>query len=189
VLIKNLFLNNRLSRLRRIKVQIEQSRPRLYRIAYAWCQDYHVAEDVVQEALEKSLKYADRLKQDSALNVWLYRILNNSWRDYCRRHKDFDEFDSNSPSTSPGPQEYQIELETARAVRLAVAELPPGFRQVITLVDLEGCSYKETADILDVPAGTVMSRIARARKRLRQSLLDQRSTDQNHSAPKIRRIK
>jgi RNA polymerase sigma-70 factor (ECF subfamily) len=189
-LIRKPLFGGHLSRSRKIRVQIEQSRPRLYRIAFAWCQDYHVAQDVVQEALEKALRHADRLKQDAALNVWLYRILNNSWRDYCRRHRDFDEFDdSNAPSCDPGPEQLQIELQTARTVRRAVRELPSGFRQVVTLIDLEGCSYMETATILDVPVGTVMSRLARARKRLRQSLLDQQPITQPDSEAKIRRIK
>jgi len=170
-------------------LQIEQNRPRLYRIAYAWCQDYHVAEDLAQEALEKSLKYADQLKQEGLLNVWQYRILNNCWMDFCRRHRDSEELDTNSPSTSPGPQEYQIAMETVRVVRLAVADLPPGFRQALTLVDLEGFSYMETAQILDVPVGTVTSRIARARKRLRDILVDTQVLDQQISVPKIRRIK
>jgi RNA polymerase sigma-70 factor (ECF subfamily) len=190
MLIRKPLFAGHLLRSRKIRVQIEQSRPRLYRIAFAWCQDYHVAQDVVQEALEKALKHTDRLKQDAALNVWLYRILNNSWRDYCRRHRDFDEFDDcNTPSTDPGPERHQIELQTVRAVRQAVRELPLGFRQVVALIDLEGCSYMEAAQILDVPVGTIMSRVARARKRLRESLLALPSSSQHDAVPKIRRIK
>lgn len=189
MLIRNLILAGRLSRTRRIRVQIERSRPRLYRIAYLWCQDYHVAQDLVQDTLEKSLNRVGQLKQEAALNVWLYRILNNSWRDYCRRQKDFDEYDGNTPSNDLGPEQIQINQQTAKAVRQAVGKLSSGFRQVVTLIDLEGCSYVETANILDVPVGTVMSRIARARKRLQESLSEQRPDFRQHSESKIRRIK
>ena len=176
-------------RRRRLKTLMGQRHSRLYRIAYAWCHDSHVAKDIVQSALEKSLKNINQLKQDDALDVWLYRILNHCWIDYCRGRREFDDFDVDTPSSEPGPEARQIELETAKKVRLAVKDLTPGFRQVITLVDLQGCSYIETAGILDIPVGTVMSRVARARNRLRASLAELIMQEQRIKVGKVRRIK
>lgn len=143
----------------------------------------------MQAASEKALKNMHRLKQDDALSVWLYRIMNHCWIDNCRLHKDLVEYDVDTPSQEAGPESRQVELETANRVRTAVASLDQGFRQVITLVDLQGCSYIDTARILDIPVGTVMSRVSRARNRLRESLIDLVTQERPASVGKIRRIK
>lgn len=143
----------------------------------------------MQAASEKALKNLHRLKQDDALGVWLYRIMNHCWLDHCRQRKDFVEYDVNMPSQQAGPESCQIELETAIRIRRAVASLEPGFRQVVTLVDLQGCSYIDTARILDIPVGTVMSRVSRARNRLRESLDELVTQERSASVGKIRRIK
>jgi len=176
-------------RRRRLRKKIGQSHEQLYRIAFAWCHDHHMAEDLVQAASEKALKNMHRLKQDGALSVWLYRIMNHCWLDNCRQRKDFVVYDVNTPSQEAGPESCQIELETANRVRRAVASLEPGFRQVITLVDLQGCSYIDTARILDIPVGTVMSRVSRSRNRLRESLDELVTRERPASVGKIRRIK
>ncbi|MFO7484116.1 sigma factor-like helix-turn-helix DNA-binding protein, partial [Oceanibaculum nanhaiense] len=81
--------------------------------------------------------------------------------------------------------------QVVSGVRAAIGTLPLGQRQVLTLVDLEGCSYIEVANILGVPVGTVMSRLCRARRALKESLLDSDlvSRDSDDQNPRIRRIK
>jgi RNA polymerase sigma-70 factor, ECF subfamily len=148
-------------------------RPRLHRLAFAWCHDCHLAEDLVQEAMSKAISTSSSLKEPRALECWLMSILNNCWRDHLRGrrpHEDIDDWSEDLESEQPGPDAQYAEQELASQVRRAIGLLPLGQRQVLTLVDIEDCSYAEVAAVLGVPAGTVMSRLSRARSALKQSL-------------------
>ncbi len=156
--------------------QIETLRPRLYRMAYAWCHDADLAEDLTQEAITKALARCGQLREIESLGAWLFAILNNCWRDHLRTRQelsDIDELDDVVLDLAPGPEGLYESRQTTDRVRAAVASLPIAQRQVITLVDLEEYSYAEVARILDVPVGTVMSRLSRARQALRERLLAQ----------------
>ncbi|TCJ13868.1 RNA polymerase sigma factor [Parasulfuritortus cantonensis] len=148
-------------------------RPRLYRLAYAWCHDGHLADDLTQEALARAIDRAGQLKDEAAFEGWLFAILNNCWRDHLRRCKDcvdVDDIDEAVLAHDATPERLYASRQTGNRVRDAIARLPVGQRQVLTLVDLEECSYAEVATILAIPVGTVMSRLARARRALRDLL-------------------
>ena len=169
--------------------ELNRMRPRLYRLAYAWCRDSHLADDLVQEALSKVMSTNSSLKEPRAMECWLMSILNNCWRDHLRTHKPYDDIDEWSESLEcplPGPADQYAAQQLALQVRQAVGALPLAQRQVLTLVDIEDCSYAEVAAILGIPAGTVMSRLARARSALKESLQGLRP---GATAPRLRGIK
>ncbi len=154
--------------------RLEQSRNRLYRLAYSWCHNRALADDLTQEALSKAIAKAAQLRDPEALESWLFGILANCLTDFYRRNRetvDIDGVDEHylvSEATTP-EDDYQ-QSQTVLRIRRAVAELPIGQRQVVTLVDLEELSYGEVATILEIPVGTVMSRLCRARQSLRELL-------------------
>jgi RNA polymerase sigma-70 factor (ECF subfamily) len=153
--------------------RLEALRPRLYRVARAWCHDVHLAEDLVQEALLKAMDRAGQLKDNAALDSWVFAILNNVWRDHLRRAREFvdlDDLDEAVIIDEATPEQAVARRQTGDRVRAAIARLPLGQRQVLTLVDLESCAYAEVAEILAIPVGTVMSRLSRARQALKASL-------------------
>ena len=155
-----------------IRARVAEIRPRLYRVAYAWCHDRHLADDLVQETVAKALRNARQLKEIGSLEVWVFSILNNCWRDvFRRRHPTVDvEELSDTLSDDASPEEKCVVNDMVSRVRKAIAELPMGQRQVITLVDLEEFTYGEAAQALAIPIGTVMSRLCRARQELRVNL-------------------
>jgi len=174
--------------------RLEALRPRLHRLAYAWCHDTVLADDLVQDTLAKALTRSDQLRDEQALESWLFSILNNCWRDHLRARRDFldvSELDEVIYSEEPGPEQHYASRQTVQRVRRAIACLPIGQRQVITLVDIEECGYADVARILDVPVGTIMSRLSRARQALKQHLSTERSApaERTDGQTVIRRIK
>ena len=157
-----------------MKTRVADARPRLYRVAYAWCHDAGLADDLAQEAVIKGLKSVHQLKDESVLEAWLFRILHNCWRDHFRLQHPSDDIEHAMELPAPGktPDEIRAESELIGRVRRAVAALPMGPRQVVSLVDLEELSYTEAAEALAIPIGTVMSRLHRARKQMQVKLID-----------------
>ncbi|MDP2788304.1 MAG: RNA polymerase sigma factor [Pseudomonadota bacterium] len=170
--------------------RLEALRPRLHRLAYAWCHDAVLADDLVQDCLAKALVRSDQLRDEQALESWLFSILNNCWRDHLRARREFvdvAELDETIFSDAPGPEQNYASRQTTQRVRHAIASLPLGQRQVITLVDIEESTYAEVARILEVPVGTVMSRLSRARLALKQHFMaDQAASDKVASDKAIR---
>jgi RNA polymerase sigma-70 factor (ECF subfamily) len=154
---------------RELTEKIEASRGRLYRVAFAWCHDAPLADDLAQEALARGLARTEQLRDAERLSSWLFSILHRCWIDHLRlRREDLnEEAIAELPSDLPGPEGHAEQQETVNRVRAAIAALPLGQRQVVTLVDLEEFSYAEVAAILSIPIGTVMSRLCRAREALR----------------------
>jgi len=137
--------------------------------------------------MTKSLKSIPQLKDESALDAWLFSILNNCLCDHFRRlHPQTDiEALMELPADDPTPEQRHAESELIGRVRRAVAGLPLGQRQVVTLIDLEEMSYHAAAQALGIPIGTVMSRLSRARLALRDVLQDTRASAALHVvAPK-----
>jgi RNA polymerase sigma-70 factor (ECF subfamily) len=156
-----------------VKSRIAESRDRLYRVALAWCGDEMLADDLVQETMASGISKQKQLRDENRLFAWLYSILNNTWCSYIRKNKPHEDLDEQLPSGESGPCNNCEEIEMIGQVRHIVATLPMVERQVISLVDLDELSYCDVAQALDIPIGTVMSRLHRARKHLLERLENQ----------------
>ncbi|RMG31391.1 MAG: RNA polymerase sigma factor [Gammaproteobacteria bacterium] len=156
---------------RRLEQAVAERRPRLYRIAYSWCGDRMVADDLVQESLERALRHHSELRDPERLDAWLHSILHNCWRQHLRRRRPDVALDEALLDLQQDVIGQVARLERIHAMRRAILDLPVLQREVVTLVDLEGFSYAEVAEILDIPIGTVMSRLNRARQGLCRRLM------------------
>jgi RNA polymerase sigma-70 factor (ECF subfamily) len=137
------------------------------------------AEDLVQETCLRALRSMDGLRADGSRKSWLFTILRNIWLNQLRHQRTVrervehyaDGSESNEPADPEDPHtDYVSKLEREQ-VRIALRELRVEFREIIILREYEELSYQEIAALLECPVGTVMSRLARARSRLRQLLL------------------
>ncbi len=140
-------------------------------MVYRMCGDANLAEDAAQEAFIRAWKHLPNYQPRSPFRNWLYRIATNAARDTLRRERetvDVDDLPLAAPSV--GPEEAAERTERGERVQQAVLALPEASRTVLVLREYEGLSYKEIADTLNIPIGTVMSRLNYARKRLRESL-------------------
>jgi len=165
------------------------SRERLYRMAYSWTHDPVLADDLVQQTCYQALRKQRHLRDMGAADAWLFRILANCLADHHRARREVlggDEFVMVERWT---PEHAAQEDQVAQRVRKAVGALPLAHRQVVTLVDLEGFSYASVAQILDIPVGTVMSRLSRGRRSLRDLLLDVNVREEISRPSKVSRIK
>jgi RNA polymerase sigma factor (sigma-70 family) len=133
------------------------------------------AQDMVQEAYLRALRFFGGFRGTDA-RAWLLTIVRNTCYTWLRRNRspelscDFDEVVLTRESAEPDPETQQLTKAQAQLVNEAIEKLPIEFREVVVLRELEELSYKEIAVVLEVPIGTVMSRLARARKRLMLSL-------------------
>jgi RNA polymerase sigma-70 factor (ECF subfamily) len=140
--------------------------PSLKRFALSLCRKPDVAEDLVQITAERALRARDRFDPATRLEAWLFRILRNAWIDMVRRDTtrgevvDIHETPLADPVDCVAQTDDRMMLD---AVRIAMTTLPEDQRAVLHLVCVEGLSYAETAETLDIPRGTVMSRLSRAR--------------------------
>ena len=143
--------------------------PNLRRFARSLVGHAQDADDLVQAACEKALRNADQFQPGTRMDSWMYRIIQNLWLDDRRRAR--------TRGTSVDPDDAYLSDEGKAAqlpedrmmlaqVRGAMATLPEGQREVLALIAIEGLSYKETAEVLNLPVGTVMSRLSRAREAL-----------------------
>jgi RNA polymerase sigma-70 factor, ECF subfamily len=133
------------------------------------------AQDAVQEACLRAFRFFPSFHGGDG-RAWLMKIVRNScytWLQVNRPLQDAAEFDENlflPDSRVPNPEEVVLQNDSGLRVRTAIEKLPPNFREVLILRELEGMSYKEIAHITGMPAGTVMSTLSRARRRLLQVL-------------------
>ena len=139
--------------------------PRLRRFALGLTTDAERADDLVQAACERALTRGHQWQPGTRLDSWMFRIVQNLWIDQLRGQSRIAPIEDEELQNIEGEDwnariESQITLETALA---AMATLPAAMRSVLMLVCVEGLSYQETAAVLEVPVGTVMSRLARAR--------------------------
>ena len=160
---------------------VEKYRQRAYRLAYNVLRDPEEAWDVAQDAFIRAFQALPSFRGDSAFYTWLFRIVVNVARDRARQHaargrafgtervdeKDWDRILVDQ-GVAPDANATQVE-ERERIVR-ALATLSEPHRAIIMLSDLEGLSYREIAEVLNIPMGTVMSRLHNARRRLRDAL-------------------
>ena len=173
---------------RKFSQQLDAKWKSLYRLAFSWCHDPDLANDIVQETLAKAYRKRSQLKDINTLDAWLYKILANTWRDQYRSQKPTVNIDDVMLITNFGPGEEYDRSRVVNSVRRAIEKLNQEQRLVITLVDLEGLSYGQVAEILSIPIGTVMSRLCRARNNLKQHLKEF-NEQLNQKNTTIRRIK
>ncbi len=170
-----------------LKSEFAARRCKLYRIAYSWCHESALADDLVQETIYKALKNAAKLRDINTIDTWLYRILFNCWQDYLRvKGRNVEFFEMHDEEQSDHSEQYQ-QSQIIRRVRRSIEQLPMPLREVITLADFADLSYAQIAEILEIPVGTVMSRLFRARQTLKTQLLDFGSGELSEF--KLRRIK
>jgi RNA polymerase sigma-70 factor, ECF subfamily len=168
---------------------IGNSRDRLYRMAYAWTHNPHLADDLVQQTLCKALSNKKQLKDLGAAEAWLFRILSNCLTDHYRAKREVLTDKELVITDNRTPERETEEQQLVGKVRRAVNNLPLPQCQVITLVDLEGFTYASVAEILEIPVGTVMSRLCRGRRALRESLTDIRSHNDERRTGNLKRVK
>lgn len=156
--------------------------PHLRRYAFALTGNRDRADDLVQDCLERAWSRAHLWRQGN-IRSWLFTIMHNvSVNDRRREHHAPPLTSLDRPGMEPSVHAAQEDRLSIAALRDAVAALPHEQKEVVLLVGLEGFSYSETAEIVGVPIGTVMSRLHRGRERLRQLLISQ-------GEPSLRRVK
>ena len=159
----------------------------LYRTGLRMTRSEAEAEDLVQETYIKAFRHRDQFTPGTNLKAWLFRILTNTFINQYRRKAarpettELDDVDESilyrhmrdvSPgSSSPDPEAELLNSTLSSEVKEALESLPEKFRTTV-LLDVEGFSYKEIAQMLDIPIGTVMSRLHRGRKYLQKQLYD-----------------
>ncbi len=143
---------------------------RLYRYAFSLAREEELARELVQLSAVKALGAKTVPQDESAYRAWLFVILRNAFLDHLRHHRISQSLFEAEPEHADAPaMEYwrgDERLINVLNVKQALAKLRPNDQEIIGLVDMAGLSYAEAAEVLDVPAGTVMSRISRARARL-----------------------
>ena len=158
----------------------------LYSAAMRMTRNAADAEDLVQETYLKAFNAYERFEAGTNLKAWMYRILTNSYINAYRKKQrrpdesDIDDIEdlylyrrlggAESAVLSRSAEDELLEMFGEDEVKLALEDLPEHYRMPILLADVEGFAYKEIAEILDVPIGTVMSRLHRGRKQLQKRL-------------------
>lgn len=158
---KNRLRNKKLSQ------QLCANRERFYKLAYAWTRDAMLADDLVQEAMQKAFVSFNSLKDETKLKAWTCRIMLNCYHDWLRRKKDTMDIDDFELVADSSPDRYMTAQDSSQMIRHCIACLNEKYRNVITMIDIMEFSYQEASDALDIPIGTVMSRLCRARNQLR----------------------
>lgn len=140
-------------------------------VAYRVCGDRAMAEDVAQETFIRAWEKLDTFRPDGNWRGWICRIATNLTIDALRRQNpSVDITHATAASPDAQPEQRVLEVERTTAVRLAILKLPVHARSALVLREYEGLSYTEIAEVLDIPLGTVKSRLNDARRRLGQEL-------------------
>jgi RNA polymerase sigma-70 factor (ECF subfamily) len=156
-----------------VKWLIAREIPHLRRYALALVGDADEADDVLQDCLERALRKRSLWRREGSIKSWLFKILYNVHIGRLRRRRPSVSIDAeNMEFAAPAAQESRIHCQN---IAMALAALPVEQRAAILLVTLEGMSYDTAADILDVPVGTVRSRLSRGRDALRTMGIGQES--------------
>lgn len=151
---------------------LRDAMPRAYMVAYRRLGDQDAAREVCQEAASRALGAQSTYDAARPFYPWFYRIVQNLCRDVANRRRraardvDVDDETVSVPDPSPGVERHLIEGEQEARLVKAIAALPPELREMIELRHFQDLSYREMAEVLGCPEGTVMSRLYRARKAL-----------------------
>jgi RNA polymerase sigma-70 factor (ECF subfamily) len=153
-----------------VRDQIVALLPRLRRFARNLARNPHDADDVVQIAVERALMKLDQWRSDARLDSWMFKIVRNAWIDELRSRGRRDRiFLAAEAGEHVGDATLDRESELM-SVQSAMARLPENQRTAVSLVLVEGLPYKEAAEVLDIPIGTLTSRLARGREALQAML-------------------
>lgn len=152
--------------------------------------------DLSQEAFLRAWRGLKFFKFESSFSTWLYRLTSNVCIDFLRQKKrsnvvslnfldeDNEQQEFAQPDQTPGPEEQAIRADERDRIAQALNELEPEYRQALTLCAINGLSYIEIAEVLEIPAGTVKSRISRAREKMRLKLQQSGNKSDLHSSTK-----
>jgi len=166
----------------RFEAEVLPMLDRLYSAALRYTRDPTDAEDLVQETIVKAFRSFHQYRPGTNLKAWLYRILHTTYISMYRKKQrrpqesfqddidDFSFYDEVARSGTGSAEREVLEALTADEVKQALADLPESFRMAVYLADVEGFAYKEIAEIMETPVGTVMSRLHRGRKALQKAL-------------------
>ncbi|SEL30022.1 RNA polymerase, sigma-24 subunit, RpoE [Stigmatella aurantiaca] len=183
---------------RAFKLLVERYQRKVYAVALGMLKDKEEAMDVSQEAFVKVYKYLDHFKGDSSFYTWLYRITVNICIDLIRKRAgaggepvEFDETQSLDLSQAnigalgsrlgTNPQKSALRRELADKIQEALATVPEKHRAILLLREIEGMSYEELSRTLDIPKGTVMSRLFHARTKVQKILSEYLELDESKS--------
>lgn len=158
-------------------ILVRKYQDRLFHCLAHLAGDLHEAEDLVQEAFVQAFLKIRTFQGQSSFFTWLYRIAFNLTASRLRRKrpqaslsKGGEAEEADPVDTEEGVEEKLVRSERAAQVQAALATLPPDYRAILVLREMEGCDYETIADILELPLGTVRSRLFRARMELRERL-------------------
>jgi RNA polymerase sigma-70 factor, ECF subfamily len=182
---------------RAFKLLVERYQRKIYAVAFGMVKDKEEARDVAQEAFVKVHKYLDHFKGDASFYTWLYRITINVCIDVLRRkgvsrgdeQVEFDEtVKLDAAETGLGvlgtrlgtnPQKSALRRELADRITAAIQQLPEAHREILLLREVEGMSYEDLARTLDIPKGTVISRLFHARLKMQKLLKEYVELDES----------
>lgn len=172
---------------RAFKLLVERYQRKVYGVALGMLKDREEAKDVAQEAFVKVYRYLDHFKGDASFYTWLYRITVNICIDQIRKkgsrgdtHLEFDESVKMDVSEAnigalgsrlgTNPQKSALRAELAQRITEAIHQIPEAHRQILLLREVEGMSYEDLSRTLNIPKGTVMSRLFHARLKMQKIL-------------------
>jgi RNA polymerase sigma-70 factor (ECF subfamily) len=172
---------------RAFKLLVERYQRKVYGVALGMLKDKEEARDIAQEAFIKVYRYVEYFKGDASFYTWLYRITVNICIDSMRRkgskgneHLEFDEslqldtaeanLGALGTRLGTNPQKSALRRELAERITAAIAQIPEAHRQILLLREVEGMSYEDIARTLEIPKGTVMSRLFHARLKMQKIL-------------------
>ena len=157
---------------------MERHERRMYAVALRMCANREDAQDCLQEAMLRVYRAIGSFKGESSFSTWVYRITMNTCLDELRRRKNkqsaslddlLDEGWAPADDRS-SPEKHAVRAETARVLRETIRELPEDMRAAVVLRDIQGYTYEEIAQMLEINVGTIKSRISRGREKLREKL-------------------
>jgi RNA polymerase sigma-70 factor (ECF subfamily) len=155
----------------------------MYAMALRLTRNEHTAEDLVQDTIVKAFRFHESYETGSNMKAWLFKILTNTFYNSVRKVNNikkleteaetgwhYERFISSASSSSQEVEDRLLDAISAERINAAIDELSDEFKTVVVLCDVHGFSYKEIADIVDCPVGTVMSRLYRGRRQLQKRL-------------------
>jgi RNA polymerase sigma-70 factor (ECF subfamily) len=153
-----------------VSAQLDELLPRLRRFARVITRHVQDADDLVQVAVEKALTHAAQWRPESRLDSWIFGIMKNAWIDEIRARRRRSRIHAPEEAGLEIGDRSALDRDTALSVQVAMERLPDEQRLAVALVLVEGLSYKEAAETLGIPIGTLTSRLARGREALRATL-------------------